>query len=429
MTNGGPLWAGYGFTENPYSTEPVPASLLGEALLVGRDSELQILKARLTSTTTIPVLLGESGVGKTSIVSVAAFQLGQARVGGGPVYLAIDPPLQLGSQQTLERSEQLVYFAVARVLLGQPDLLTNRGIKRAQIKSLRRWLQDPESAQNAGGFTTPLGGVNWDKSSSLNESEGFAGFGVHRILDEWLIKCFPSSEGGGIICLIDNLEILGRSTLAQETVEALRDGLFAKRGLLWVLCGTPALMESGSFLSRRMEGRIARPTTINPVVAALAPELIARRKSAFGSSHSYAPVDGDGFEYLYGVVNSRLRSALDLCQDFAIFLSGRGDWPQGTDKLQLLKVWLANYINGLQQALPDIDAASWELLDSLGDLNGELSGRDASMLDFADADDLFESFEHLDRAGLVERVTLKDGDGVQITTIGWLIRHQQRDVT
>lgn len=421
-------WADFGFSHNPYGTEPVPSTDDGDFLLVGREAEVAELTTRLSASSTIPVLVGANGVGKTSIVSVAAYRLSQASSLDGSFYLALDPPLQLKPTQSLDRFEQDAYYRIAKALLGEPEFLVRRGVRKRQIKALRRWLREPNSSQRGFGLTSPLGGASVQTGVTPSQSEGFRDAGMKMMVDEWLNECFPGVGSGGIVCLIDNLEILRTSDQARQAVEALRDGLFARPGLHWVLCGTSAVLGGGALSSARMEGRIAPPIDIRPVAATLAPELISRRLRRFGSPAAYAPVDERGFDLLYAVVHSRLRSALDLCQEFALFLHLQERRPDVDERLPLLERWLAAKTNGLAPAQFGIPARSWRLFDELCDLGGELRGREAEICGFSSAEELAAAATSLSHAGLLQRFEADDRDYVlQATTPGWLVRYQRRN--
>lgn len=421
------LWAAFGFSQNPYSPLPVPATIVGDTLLVGRDAEVAEVTARLSAGSMIPVLVGANGVGKTSIVSVATYRLSRIRNVGGPVYLTLDEPLQLDPTTSVEQFVQDVYYRVAKVLLKEEKLLTQHGVRKRKIAAFRRWLNEPETRQRGFGLSTPVGGGSVQTGGMPNEA-GFRDGGMRTMVEDWLGLCFPEAEKGGIVCSIDNLELLRTSAKARETLEALRDGLLAKPGLRWVLCGTPIVLGGGALNSARMEGRIAVPTYIQPVEAALVPELIARRIRHYGSPEAYAPVDGQGLECLYAVVHSRLRSALDLCQEFALFLHLQERRPDPEGRLQMLSVWLAEQANRFTPRRPPLSAPSWRLFDDLGDIGGELRGKESQILGYPRTEDLVAAASSLHYAGLVERVDMDDGDFVlQVTTRGWLVRYQRRD--
>lgn len=66
----------FGFVKNPYDTMAL-SSEEGDKLLVGREREVNFLTQQLTSSSMIPLLYGENGVGKSSIANVVAYRLSQ----------------------------------------------------------------------------------------------------------------------------------------------------------------------------------------------------------------------------------------------------------------------------------------------------------------------------------------------------------------
>jgi MoxR-like ATPase len=74
------MWEELGFSESPYATAALPASEQGDRLLVGRDRELESLLNTLRYTGRHATLEGDNGVGKTSLVAIAAFRAKQARL-------------------------------------------------------------------------------------------------------------------------------------------------------------------------------------------------------------------------------------------------------------------------------------------------------------------------------------------------------------
>lgn len=109
------IWTDFGFRASPYTTKPIPGNETGESLLVGRESELRKLKNRITSSELHPTIEGDNGVGKTSIVSVAAFQLKKMAMegNGSQVFLPLEESFQLSTTENLEAFENKVYYAVA----------------------------------------------------------------------------------------------------------------------------------------------------------------------------------------------------------------------------------------------------------------------------------------------------------------------------
>ena len=83
------IYESWGFKGSPFQTTSLPASELGEKLLVGRDKELTTLMRRIASPPKLATLEGLNGVGKTSVVNVACHKLFTQHVqsGAGPLYV------------------------------------------------------------------------------------------------------------------------------------------------------------------------------------------------------------------------------------------------------------------------------------------------------------------------------------------------------
>ncbi|HTY72394.1 MAG TPA: hypothetical protein VMI11_08215, partial [Actinomycetes bacterium] len=62
------IWSDFGFRENPYSQDTLAADEAGDALLVGRDSEVGEIQRRVGSGGAHPTLEGPVGIGKTSLI-------------------------------------------------------------------------------------------------------------------------------------------------------------------------------------------------------------------------------------------------------------------------------------------------------------------------------------------------------------------------
>jgi hypothetical protein len=386
---------------------------------------------RLMSASAIPTLEGAAGVGKTSIVSVATYELTSGAASHGRSYLALDRPLQLDPTETPSRFTQKAYLAIARTLLTHSTLLTQAGIRRREVTALRQWLQDPSSRQHGMTFTGPFGwGLGVQRGSSQTNSRGFEdeGGGFERVVGDWLERCFGDGQAGGIVCLIDNLEVLRSSNQARQTVEALRDGLFAQRGLRWVMCGTPDVIRGP--ISPRMEGRLSEPIHVPPIDERLAPDVVMRRIEIFGSPDAYVPVDGRGFERIYSVLNRHLRFSLDSCQRYAMFLSDEGRRPEGGDaKLELLNVWMASRADAYADEARGIPMRSLKLFETLTESGGEATGRDADLFRVRTAEELAAAAEPLEAKGFLTITAAPEGDEtfvLQVTSKGWLLRFQQR---
>jgi len=68
------VWDRLGFSENLYATPPLAGTASGSRLLVGRDAEIDDLREHWASYDTHFSIEGANGVGKTSLVTVAAYR-------------------------------------------------------------------------------------------------------------------------------------------------------------------------------------------------------------------------------------------------------------------------------------------------------------------------------------------------------------------
>lgn len=68
------VWERLGFRENLYTTDVLPGNEKGSRLLVGRDEEVAELQDHWASYDTHASIEGDNGVGKTSLVAVAAYR-------------------------------------------------------------------------------------------------------------------------------------------------------------------------------------------------------------------------------------------------------------------------------------------------------------------------------------------------------------------
>ena len=75
-------YATIGLTENPFVVHALSADETGERLLVGRDDDIHLVAQRLHKHGKITCLDGHVGVGKTSLVNVAAYKCYKAYLAG-----------------------------------------------------------------------------------------------------------------------------------------------------------------------------------------------------------------------------------------------------------------------------------------------------------------------------------------------------------
>ncbi len=115
------IYQEWGFKDSPFKTTALPPSALGKKLLVGRDKELQSLLRRLYNPPKIVTIEGLNGVGKTSLVNVAAYKAYEAYLNRESDYLFIPccQTFQLKPDQNAGTFIDEVLMAVAQTLIDE----------------------------------------------------------------------------------------------------------------------------------------------------------------------------------------------------------------------------------------------------------------------------------------------------------------------
>lgn len=326
-------WDVYGFRSTPYSTNELGPDSQAEKLLVGRDEELKTLHSDLVSGASLMALEGDYGVGKSSLAAAAAFGASNWRVRHGDAYFLSTPQaLELHAAETVDEFERRSYFQIARVILSNAKRLTADGNRLDGAQALTRWLLSPEgTGWNAGiGLSAAvLGGIELSggKTRAANTSAGFTDAGVIAIIDNWLNELFPDISRGGVILRLDNLENLGRDYRLVETFESLRDRLFKRRGLRWILSGAEGMVRT-ALSSPKMTGSFAEPLDVLPIPHDLAPDVIRRRAEVLATRAQWVlPVEPDAFERIYTRTGRNLRFSLSLADTYSLRAdAGRVVW-------------------------------------------------------------------------------------------------------
>ncbi len=95
------------------------------------------------------------------------------------------------------------------------------------LEPLAKWLQDPIITGGSIGASAFGYGVTAGKTLSVNSGDGFKSTGFEVRAREMLAEIFPPDSEGGVICVIDNLELMKTSKDARDLVESLRDRILS----------------------------------------------------------------------------------------------------------------------------------------------------------------------------------------------------------
>jgi len=212
-----------------------------------------------------------------------------------------------------------VLLEVAQTLIQARDiLLIPKGYtKSPNNRRLNRWLNSIRD--DAGGFTTPIGGLNYQ--GIPNNTEGFEKSGLEKAIVDWVQLVFPSEAEGGIVCIIDNLELLQTSKAVRDALELMRDDVLAIPGLKWVLCGAVGIVE-GVASSPRMAGYLQSSIKIDDLDRKAAAEIFNKRVEFYKEKKEVRlPITAENFEELFSILRGNLRAVLSETDDFCIYVS------------------------------------------------------------------------------------------------------------
>lgn len=322
-----------GFTGNPFAVYALGANEIGSRLMIGRDEQIQLVGMKLHDHGKITCLDGHVGVGKTSLVNVATYECFQAFLRGDTDQLLIplSESFQLATDADVDEFCDSVFRKVATGLLAQRELLSNYTLPTKSLDQLNAWLNSPviEHVNDTVGATMSAGipgiysaGIKADQASSkqTNTSPGFTKSGFEQLVRTWLDEIFRTQGNGGVVCIIDNLELLESGLNARKMLEALRDRLFTVNGLRWVFCGANGVIHSLA-ASPRMSSFLNTPIIDVKNVATRSIEpLIKARLKEFAKDESEAeaalPVLIADITRLYPIINYNLRDLLALIDQY-----------------------------------------------------------------------------------------------------------------
>jgi hypothetical protein len=415
------MWNTFGFSKNLYDTHPVKGDAQGERLLVGRAKELDKIKNRLSNINSVVTIEGPNGVGKTSLILVAGFQLENDTAKDGKRSLILNPsPFQFTAEESATDFKRKVYAGIASHFISNQEKYISRLDLQFSLKPLAAWLENPlfyNGSLNVG----PIGGGG---GASPNDSSGFDLHGFFNIVDRLLLQAFR--DDGGIICVLDNLEILNTSQAARQKLEALRDDLFSKHGIRWVVCGARGIVRSVA-TSPRLQGRLMEPLEVPPLNTESLDDLISSRVVEYSTrDQSVPPVGAKSLLHIFKILNKNLRDALKFSGDFSLWVFEENNYKSDQDHMHdLFEIWLAEQSEKYFGAIK-VPPRAWRLFDEICDLGGSVSPSAYEDFDFNSAQSMRGAVTRLESAELVTS-ELDETDHrrktINVMAKGWLLRH------
>lgn len=419
-------YSDWGFRTSPFQTTPLPASEQGEQLLVGRESALRSLIGKIEAPGKLSTIEGLNGVGKTSVVNVASYQLFNRHItkGEGPLFIPCRKVFQLDPDRDLQDFIDVVLMEVAQTLIEQADSIKIHG-HWLRTNAVNRWLNEPQLVSFQGGVWVIQAG----SQSETNTSAGFQRSGFKKAIQTWLERVFPEPEDGGVICTIDNLELLQSSDSARAKLEQLRDELFNLPGLRWVLCGSLGIIY-GVASSPRLEGYLHKPIEVGEIGENHISELLESRIKAYSkisAEHSYLAITVRSFRRLYEILHGNLRSVLNNADEYCQWCFSKDSSPE-TDEEKDKQ--FENWLN--EQAEAAYHAAKSQLRPKPLEVFKAACGRvvfspgDFEEFGFASVQAFRPHIRDLENVSLLTSTqdeVDKRRKTIQVTPRGWLVLH------
>lgn len=421
------IWPQFGFRENPYSHETLPANEEGDYLLVGRDREVQELQRKIGSGGTHASLEGPIGVGKSSLLAVAGYRMAVSSVqaGAGELYL---PALRFfQASEDIDKFEAEVYWTLMQTLIENVDAFHRASLPLPDTAQLDKWLNSPQYRDASGQLSVLGTGAGAGGGSTPNTSEGFQQSGFPSAVREQLDRCFPGRSAGGIVCVLDNLELLQDSQTARSTLDAMRDRIFDIPQLRWVLCGSRGIVSRAR--SERLSGVFEMPMRLGPLEHEAAVDLVARRIEHYGTGNAVAPVTPTGFEFIYRAINKNLRDALSYAHQFAEwmyteYLAEHKPIPPEPDRDGLLEVWMTERADQAFDDARGVQARAWQFFQDLAKAGGRAGSAEWERFGYTHQQQMTNAVTQLADVNLMVRETDPENAARTVNAItaqGWLV--------
>lgn len=411
-------WSVLGYRSTPYSTEQIPTDDNGEGLLVGRQSELNAIHRKFVDGVQLVALEGNFGVGKSSLAAVAAHQASKWHEESTDHFFlpAIGTsPLELREEYTFADFEKQVYYRIAAAILKIADRLTADGYELNRLEDFRAWLQQPAALSWSVGIGASLAAVaganlNVGKGRTFNSASGFSDAGVIELINGWIAEIFSNRKASGVICVLDNLETLSGFEDATTLFESLRDSLFRRKGLVWIVCGAEGMVRT-AFSTKKMAGVFHEPIDVEPLPAAEIPNVIeARARFLRTREDARLPVTAAAFGRMYEATGQNLRFALGVADSYAGLISPTAVVDMSDEEKDAeFEAYLATLGDRVVSDLDKkVSKADWKVLRTLLQAkSGTCSPSEFADFGYADMPPLITRVNALKQVGLVTYSVVK----------------------
>jgi hypothetical protein len=354
----------WGFSDSPFSYRPLDGNEVGKSLLVGRDEEKRKLKIRLRETNKICTVEGNIGIGKTSLVNVVIFECFDDYLTDRtiPALIPCKEVFQLKEDLDIDKFKKSILFALAQTIIKYKDVLNENKVYKGQ--EIEKFFK-PEHVDSISAGLSILGcGGDGSRSISLNTTKIFEDEAFYRMIEDVLQETFSDVQEGGIVCLIDNIELVNTHVRAKELIELMRDKVFSIPGTKWVLCGEQDIFLS-AIESNRMSAYIHKPILIDKLSESVATVMFQTRYDYYNGE--YLPCTERELESLFRIFNGVTRDIFDSIDDYCLSVFESDNYPRDDiQKEERFTQWLnKETINYIKSAINTMSPQSFRLLFAL----------------------------------------------------------------
>ncbi|WP_313517748.1 winged helix DNA-binding protein [Pseudomonas sp.] len=402
----------WGFTDSPFKAIPLGANSRDENLLIGRDQEIQRLSTLLKKTDKWTVVDGEIGSGKTSLINVATYKIYREylKAPSGTLLIPATRTIQIEEKTTTENFCRETYQIIAESIIAKQSELAKHLVnyKLDSFKKIESLLNSP-TITSIGGTLGPIGISN---NSIPNESPTFTEAGFNSLIQSWLDELFGESttNKGGVVIIIDNLELLKTSKTIRDILENLRDKVLNKTGIKWVLCGANGVIAATA--STRLTGYLQRTLQVENIPVTKSDEILESRIKAYhrDSAEAYLPFNPENFKTLHSILNKNLRDLLGKVDSYneEIMDSSDENPKSEIEKDEKFSNWLSEDSKEAHELTQRYSTKkSWSILVSAKS-TGSFASSEHERFGYTQQSNFSAAIRELSRLGLIEITSDED---------------------
>ncbi|MEZ4939361.1 MAG: hypothetical protein R3D58_00745 [Saprospiraceae bacterium] len=431
------IYSNWNFKDNPFNTTSLSADEAGNDLIAGREDEIRKFQRRLYNVPQIVTIEGEFGIGKTSLINVGVFRSTLKYISdrknpnfsNNPLFVPCDKIFQLNPDVQFSTFLDEVLVDVAQTIIKHKENFKNLGVKLPKnIDEVDIWLNAPSNSSYQGTFGAAIVQLGLGKTTEINTTGGFEKSGLQELVTNWLKLMFPNNNSGGIVCVIDNLELLEKSSVARKIVENMRDTLLVLPGLRWVFCGSLGIVSS-ILSSPRLEGFLHDPIEVKGIMRTYIKDVLQKRIDKYKINNEYyLPITWGSLMLLYDVLQCNLRNTLKFANDYCIWVADNEMKPIMKDEKEIVFMnWLIDksmkYKTDIEKSLKN---KTFKLFSDAVSVGGSFAFCDFELFAFDNLQNFKNSVKELETVGLVVCVIDENDNrrkSIQVTPKGWFVSH------